>query len=50
VTTTEGLLSHFSVEALEPARFARVRPDLFLARTVGASTPMKMNQETLPSP
>jgi hypothetical protein len=44
VTTTEGLLSLFSVDALEPARFARVRPDLFLARTEGASTPTKMNK------
>jgi hypothetical protein len=42
--TKEELLALFSIERYEPEKFARIRPDIFLAHNVGPGTPTRMNQ------
>lgn len=40
----DGLLALFSLEPLDPAKFAKVRPDIFLAHNLGPGVPSRMNQ------
>lgn len=42
--TKEELLALFSIEPLDAAKWAKVRPDIFFAHNVGPGTPTRMNQ------